>query len=108
MDAAKMEGASYRRIYFSIVLPLISSGIVALLIIQFMASWNDFFWPLIALRTRDMFTIVVAIPSLRGETFNVPWGSVMAASAVAVVPLIAVFLGLQRYFRPEAMSGAFR
>jgi ABC-type glycerol-3-phosphate transport system permease component len=108
LDAAKIEGSSYGRIYLAIVLPLSTAGIIALLIINFMASWNDFFWPLIALRTKEMFTIVVAIPSLRGETFNVPWGSVMAASAVAVLPLMLVFFVLQRYFRPEAMSGAFR
>ncbi len=98
LEAARIDGSSEFGIYLWIVLPMSVPALAALAILDFIGSWNDFLWPLVMLRTPDMQTITLAVPSLEAAGFNIPWGAIMAGSVVAIVPLLLIFLAFQRYF----------
>lgn len=99
LDAARVDGASEFEIYWRIVLPLCTPVIGALAILAFVYQWNNFLWPLTVARSSDMWTIPVGLNSLRvyassADVINLQ----MAGAALAVVPLVVVFLLLQRFF----------
>jgi ABC-type glycerol-3-phosphate transport system permease component len=104
LDAALIDGASNFSIYRHIILPLVKPALVALAIMQFMGAWNQFLWPLMVLRSNEMYTIVLAVAALPAANFNTPWGAIMAGTTVAVAPLILVFLSFQKQF----VSGVMR
>jgi multiple sugar transport system permease protein len=107
LDAARVDGASEFEIYWRMVLPLSTPVIGALTILAFVYQWNSFLWPLVVARSDDMWTVPVGLNSLRvyassTEVINMQ----MAGATLAVVPVIAVFLALQRYFvRGIALTG---
>jgi multiple sugar transport system permease protein len=107
LDAARVDGASEFEIYWRIVLPLCTPVIGALTILAFVYQWNNFLWPLVVARSDKMWTVPVGLNSLRvyassAEVINMQ----MAGATLAVVPVIAVFLVLQRYFvRGIALTG---
>lgn len=107
LDAARVDGASEFEIYWRIVLPLSTPVIGALAILAFVYQWNNFLWPLVVARSSDMWTVPVGLNSLRvyassAQVINMQ----MAGATLGVVPVIAVFLVLQRYFvRGIAMTG---
>lgn len=88
LDAARIDGCSDFLLYYRIVLPVIKPALVTLAIVFFIGSWNDFLWPLIILRSYDMYTLLVAINLLPAAQFNTPWGAIMAGSTISVVPLL--------------------
>ena len=105
LDAARMDGAGPLRTYFSVVLPLIRPTLAAYSIFLFMWSWSDFLWPLIVLNTEALKPIEVGILSF-SDLNNPEYVKMMAASTVAVVPVIAFFLVMQRQFiRGVTMTG---
>ena len=107
LDAARVDGAGEWRIYWTVVLPLLRPILVTLAVITFMGTWNDFLWPLVVLTDRDMYTLPVALANLFGE--HVQDSEVMMAGAVVtVVPVVVVFLCLQRYYIAGMMSGALK
>ena len=97
LDAARIDGAGEFRIYWSIVLPLIRPILVTLAIFTFLATWNDFMWPLIVLSDESKYTLPVALANLSGEHVQ-DTELMMAGSVVTVLPVLAVFLVLQRYY----------
>ncbi len=102
-DAARVDGASSLRIWWSIVLPLARPALTAVAIITFLSAWNSFFWPLIATRTDASRTLPVGIAqfmSLRpGQSQAAQaYGPSMAGAVIAALPPILVFYALQRYF----------
>jgi multiple sugar transport system permease protein len=107
LDAARVDGASEFEIYWRIVLPLSTPVIGALAILAFVYQWNNFLWPLVVARSDSMWTVPVGLNSLRvyaasAQVVNMQ----MAGATLGVVPLIAVFLALQRYFvRGIALTG---
>jgi multiple sugar transport system permease protein len=107
LDAARVDGASEIEIYWRIVLPLCTPVISALTILAFVYQWNSFLWPLVVARSDSMWTIPVGLNSLRvyassAQVINMQ----MAGATLAVVPVIVVFLSLQRYFvRGIALTG---
>ncbi|CAN5537797.1 carbohydrate ABC transporter permease [soil metagenome] len=107
MDAAKIDGAGYFRIYWSIFLPLCKPAIAANVIIVFMATWNDYIGPLIFTNSPENSTVQLVIASLQSyyaEQTDFPM--IMVASVIAVLPVLVVFIALQRYFVDSfAMSG---
>jgi multiple sugar transport system permease protein len=106
LDAARVDGASEWRIFWSIVLPLLKPGLAALGIFQFLASWNNFLWPLVALTDEEMYTLPVALATVAIGQNKADYGLLMAGAVVLVVPVIAVFLVLQRHFTQSiAMTG---
>jgi multiple sugar transport system permease protein len=106
IDAGKIDGCSEFGVYWRIVLPLVKPGLAVLAIFTFVGSWNDYFWPLIVLNDPKMFTIQVGLPTLQGQWTD--YGLVMAASTLAALPTIAIFLAFQRYFLQGVTVGAIK
>lgn len=107
LDAAKIDGCSYFGAYWSIFLPLSKTAIIANAILLFMATWNDYFGPLIFTHSESLQTIQVAIAMLSShyeQQTDIPL--IMAASLIAVLPVLVVFITCQKYFTDSfAMSG---
>ncbi|ANA82793.1 binding-protein-dependent transport systems inner membrane component [Paenibacillus vortex V453] len=99
IDAAKIDGCGYFRTFTTVALPIVKPAIAAQAALGFMGIWNDFMGPLIYLHTPERQTIQVLIASMQSNyisTSNYP--SLMAASIVALLPVVIVFFMAQRYF----------
>jgi len=96
-DAARMDGANPWTIYRKIVLPLSVPALVALGIFIFLYNWNLFLTPLIYLNSQDKFTVPMILTSFQAD-YGANWALLMAASTVALVPVLVVYLIGQRYF----------
>ena len=105
LDAARVDGASEGRIFWSIVLPVIRPILVTQVIFNLLASWNDFLWPLIVLSDERRFTLPVALASLVGEHV-MDTELMMAGAVLTVVPVLALFLALQRWYIEGVMMGS--
>ena len=104
-EAARIDGCSDWSIYWRIILPLARPALAALGIFTFMGSWNNFLYPLIMTHTNDVRPLTVALSQLQGQLFS-DWGRIMAVSTIAFLPVLIVFLCLQRYFeRGIVLSG---
>jgi multiple sugar transport system permease protein len=97
LEAATMDGAGQLRIFLRIVLPLCKPLIAVLVLLAFMAQWNDFLWPLIALKDPALYTLPVSLRFLQGQ-YDADYGGLMAAALLTCLPLVVLFLFLQRYF----------
>lgn len=95
-ESARLDGASEFHIFRKIMLPLGSSVTITLTIFSFMWRWNDYILPLMVLRDQDRFTIQIAIKSYIG-TMGVDWNSILASSILSIIPIIIIFIILQRY-----------
>ncbi len=105
IDSAKIDGCSEFRIYWNIMLPLCKPALATLAIFTFMGSWNEFLWPLIIMTKESMYTLPVALANLNGK-YNTEWGLLMAGSVVVILPVLLLFICLQRYFmRGIALTG---
>jgi multiple sugar transport system permease protein len=107
LEAARIDGASEARIFRSIVVPLMKPILVTLAILTFLATWNDFMWPLIVLTDQEVQTLPVAIAGLSRE--HVQDNELMMAGAViTVVPVLVLFLALQRYYIAGILAGGVK
>ncbi|GHC71068.1 carbohydrate ABC transporter permease [Limoniibacter endophyticus] len=97
-DAARIDGAGHVRIFFSIVLPNVKVPMLTLGLITFLFSWNSFLWPLVIVQDPANQIIQVAIAQQGSPTQLPNWGETFAGATVATVPLILLFLLLQKYF----------
>lgn len=104
LDAARVDGASELRIYWSIALPSLRPILVTLGLFTFMGTWNDFLWPLIVLSDERMFTLPVALANLLGEHAQ-DAEIMMAGSVVTVLPMVVLFLALQRQYVAGVSGG---
>lgn len=108
-DAARMDGASYLRIFWSILLPLSKPALATVAVISFISNWDDFLTPLIYLNNQTQFTVALGLDYFQNfpEQAGMPMQNLlMAASLMAVLPLIVLFFVAQRYFvRGIVMSG---
>ena len=107
LDAARVDGASELRIFWSIVVPGIVPILATLSIWTFLATWNDFMWPLIVLSDDSKYTLPVALANLAGEHV-MDTELMMAGSVVTVIPVLIVFLFLQRYYIQGVMAGSVK
>lgn len=96
-EAAILDGASYFGIYRMIILPLSGPALATLAIFAFMGAWNDFLWPLIVINTDIMKPLSVGLASFHG-LYETNWPYLMAASTLALIPIVLVFVFAQRYF----------
>jgi len=97
IEAARIDGASDFKIYKSIILPLCKPILTTLAIFTFMGTWNDFLWPLISLTDESMYTLPVALANLMKEhTRDIEL--MMAGSVVTILPVLIVFMILQKYY----------
>jgi multiple sugar transport system permease protein len=97
LDAARIDGAGEARIFWTVVLPLLRPILVTLAIFTFMSAWNDFMWPLVILNDESNYTLPVALASLSGEHVQ-DTELMMAGAVLTVLPVLAVFVGLQRHY----------
>lgn len=95
LDAGRIDGVTEFGLYWRIALPQIKPAMAALCIFTFLGNWNAFLWPLIVIQTGNMRTLPVGIALFSGEAGS-SWNLIMAASALAVLPVLAVFALLQR------------
>ena len=96
-DAARMDGATYWRIYWWIMIPFIQPALIAVGLFQFLFAWNDFFSPLIYLSSKETYTLAIGLRLFIGS-YSTFWNNLMAASLIVIVPPVIVFLIGQRYF----------
>lgn len=96
-EAAIVDGASYLRIYSSIILPLSRSAVIVIAIFSFMFYWNDFMGPLIYLTNEANYTLAIGLQMFQGA-YNTRWEELMAASTAVIFPCVIVFLLGQKYF----------
>jgi multiple sugar transport system permease protein len=97
LDAARLEGAGEFRIYWKIVLPLLRPVLATLAIVTFLATWNDFVWPLVILTDESRYTLPVALAGLVGE-HSADLELMMAGAVLTVLPVLLLFLALQRNY----------
>jgi multiple sugar transport system permease protein len=107
LEAARIDGASELRIFWSIVVPALRPVLVTLTIFAFLGSWNDFLWPLIVLTDDARQTLPVALSVLARE--HVADSELMMAGAVlTIAPVLAVFIALQRYYVQGLLAGSVK
>ena len=107
IDAARMDGASEMRIFRTIVLPLLTPVVVTLALFTFLASWNDFMWPLVILADQQRYTLPVAVAAIARE-HAADGELMMAASVVTTMPVLLIFLLLQRYYMTGLLGGGVK
>ena len=96
-ESAKIDGANHFTIFWKIVVPLAMPAFSALIIFQFVTSWNSYEAPLVYLRSKELATIPLGLNYFRDENSS-SYGAIMAASVCSLVPIFAVFLAFQRQF----------
>lgn len=106
-EAAEIDGASHFQQVINIVIPMSAPIIGTLFIMTFLGQWNDFMMPLIILRDRELFTLGVGLIYLDAEYVK-QWGKIMAAFAVASIPLILIFLFCMKLFVRGLTAGAVK
>ena len=107
LDAARIDGAGELRIYRSVVLPVITPVLATIAIWTFLNAWNDFMWPLIVLSDEAKYTLPVALANLSGEHVQ-DTELMMAGAVVTVLPVMLVFLVLQRYYIQGVLAGSVK
>jgi multiple sugar transport system permease protein len=107
LEAARIDGAGELRIFGSIVLPVLRPILVTLAVLTFLGSWNDFMWPLIVLTDQDLYTLPIALATLSRE--HVQDNELMMAGVVlTVLPVLLLFLALQRYYIRGILMGSVK
>lgn len=107
LEAAKLDGASELRTYWSVVLPLLKPALATLGIVQFVFFWNNFLTPLIALSTPKKYVVTLALRSIQNNP-NAPWGAVMLGTTIAVLPLLVFYLFASKRIIAGLTSGAVK
>jgi ABC-type glycerol-3-phosphate transport system permease component len=104
-EAAFMDGANHFMVFVNVCLPLVKPSIATLGIFTFMASWNNFLWPLIVISSRDLATLPLGLSLLQGR-WGTNWSLMMAGVVISVIPILGVYLFAQKYFiQGMTMSG---
>ena len=107
IEAARVDGAGELRIFLTVVLPLLKPVLASLAVFTFLASWNDFMWPLIVLTDDGLQTLPVALAALSREHVQ-DNELMMAGSVITVLPVLLLFLALQRYYMHGLLLGSVK
>ena len=107
LEAARVDGASEGRIFVQIVLPVLIPILITLALFSFLAAWNDFMWPLIVLTDQDLYTLPVALAALSREHVQ-DNEMMMAGSVLTILPVLILFLALQRYYLQGLLAGSVK
>jgi multiple sugar transport system permease protein len=112
LESARVDGAGEFRTFFSLALPLLAPGIVTVLLFNTVATWNNFFLPLIMLKDPDLFPLTLGLYSWSEQATtvggDVVYNLVITGSLLTIVPLIAAFLLLQRYWQSGLAAGSVK
>ena len=106
-NAARLDGCSEFQIFRRVILPLVRPGLVVLGVFIFMNQWTSYLWPLVIGTKEEMYTLTVGVQSLR-SLFTVNWGILSAGAVLSMLPMVLVFLFLQRYFIAGSIAGALK
>src|SRR6266699_112666 len=105
-EAAFLDGASHWTVYWRIIIPLSRSGLAALTIFSFMASWNSFLWPLLVTNDPQIMTLPLGLSTLQGQ-YSTAWNQLMAGTVLSIIPILIVYILAQRQFiEGLALSGS--
>ena len=107
VEAARDLYAGPATVFRRVILPLVRPGLVVLGVFTFMTQWTSYLWPLVIGTKEEMYTLTVGVQSLR-SLFTVNWGVLSAGAVLSMLPLVLVFLFLQRYFIAGSIAGALK
>jgi len=105
IDAARIDGASELRIFFLVILPSVKPAIATLLIIKFLWSWNEFFWPMVVISSPQMKVVTMGLIGFTNQYF-IEYNLLTAAAVISLLPILVIFITLQRWVvQAVVMSG---
>lgn len=107
MDSARIDGCTEYGVFFKIMMPLMLPSFAAMAILQGLHSWNNFLWPLLVLRSNDMFTLPIGLAALLtpyGNNYDV----LIAGSVMTIIPIIILFIFFQRFFISGLSTGGVK
>ncbi|MCF4121298.1 carbohydrate ABC transporter permease [Antribacter sp. KLBMP9083] len=107
-DAAMLDGADEWRRFFRLYLPAAKGSLVVVVINSFIAAWDDFLWPFIVLRSEELYTLSLGLARLAASSLSFDPRVIMAGSIIAIVPIMVLFIAVQRYFFKGVESGAIK
>jgi multiple sugar transport system permease protein len=96
-EAAKLDNAGYFKTYRKVMLPLAGPALAAVAILTFQGMWNGLFWPVVLLQDQSQYTIPIGIAQFI-QKYTTLWPQLMAASVIAILPIVILFVFFQRYF----------
>jgi multiple sugar transport system permease protein/alpha-1,4-digalacturonate transport system permease protein len=108
LEAAKIDGSGDFRTFFQIVIPLIRPALTALVIIDFVQNWNSFTMPLVLLQSESKFTIPLKLALMAQDSVAIPWSKILAANVLSLLPVLILFIVLQRQFVAGLMAGSVK
>jgi multiple sugar transport system permease protein len=110
LEAARVDGAGDWRTFGRVALPMMRAGLVTVFLFQFVAIWNNFMLPYIMLGDDGLFPVTVGLSGLLNQGANQPamYTSVVTGALLSVIPLVALFLSLQRYWQVDLAAGAVK
>jgi multiple sugar transport system permease protein len=110
IESARVDGCPEGRLFARIAVPMMGPGLVTIFLFQFVAVWNNFLLPFIMLSDENKFPLTVGLYTLlnRGSTAPALYSLVVTGSMLSIIPLVALFLALQRYWRTDIASGAVK
>jgi len=107
LDAARIDGTSEFGIYWRVIIPAVKPAMGALSIFGFLGAWNEFLWPMIVLRDAAKYTLPLGLASLVG-VYRQEYGMLMAGTLLSILPIMALFLAMQREFVQGITLGAVK
>lgn len=110
VEAARTDGAGEFRIFRTVALPMMVPGLITVFLFQFVAIWNNFLLPFIMLSDDERFPVTVGLYTLlnQGSTQPALYSLVITGSLLSIIPLVALFLSLQRYWRTDLLAGSLK
>lgn len=97
MEASRIDGASEFQIMGRVMMPIAKPIISVLVIFNFMWRWNDYMWPLIVIRSPELYTVQLALKAFGGE-YSIDWNGLLAMSVITMIPVLIIFLIFQKQF----------
>jgi lactose/L-arabinose transport system permease protein len=107
LEAARIDSAGEFYIFFRIVLPTMRPALAAVAIFLFNHQWNNFMWPLVIMNTKEMYTLPVALSTLAGQN-SIDYGQAMLGTTISVLPVIVIFMFMQKHFVSGILGGAVK
>jgi multiple sugar transport system permease protein len=110
LEAGRMDGAGELRLFTALALPMMAPALVTVFLLQFVATWNNFLLPFIMLSDGDTFPLTTGLYTMITQGVQQPalYSQVIAGALISIIPLIALFLTLQRYWRIDLISGGLK
>lgn len=106
-EAAYVDGASWTRMFWSVLMPLVAPGIVATSVFSFIMAWNEFIFALTFMADQDKYTVAVGLRRFFGQ-YGTDWGAVMAGSTLITLPVMVFFVLVQRRLTSGLVAGAVK